>query len=226
MPQRPGHPVTMLPPLLRRSFAEALDVLWPVSCAACQAPASALCDTCLDSWQPQRDVLDDRTLVTLGDYEGPLRDAVLACKEQGSVAVARRLADALAPAFGEADAVAVVPPSVAGLRRRGFHAAHWAARRIASATGAQVVKLRFTGETDGTQKQRGRDARVAADRTMRAPKRLAGRRVILFDDVVTTGATMRAAVTAVEEAAGTVQAIVAIARTPLRDHLGLGNQRR
>lgn len=206
---------------MRRHLAEALDVLWPVSCAGCGAPASAVCDTCLADWEPRHERLHDVPLTTLGHYEGELRAAVLACKEQGSVAVARRLGQRLAAACAATDAVAVVPPSAAGLRRRGFHAAHWIARSLQG----RIGQLRFDAD-GGTQKRLGRDERIGADRQMRAPKWLAGRSVIALDDVVTTGATMLAAVAAIEAAGGRVERIAALAHTPLRHRLGLGDQRR
>ncbi|MGO2113242.1 MAG: ComF family protein [Pseudoclavibacter sp.] len=63
----------------------------------------------------------------------------------------------------------------------------------------------------------GRGARAAnLDGAMRASAAAAGRRVVLVDDIVTTGATAREGIRALEAAGARVVAVVAIARTMRR----------
>ncbi|HIY65731.1 MAG TPA: hypothetical protein H9830_05580 [Candidatus Agrococcus pullicola] len=201
-------------------IAEALDVLWPVQCAACSTPATSLCDNCLSGWEPR--TLDVRgiPLTVLGDYEGGLRDTVLACKEHGDSSVVGKIAARLAPVCPDATAAVIVPPSASGLRKRGFHAVDWLARGIARKRGMRTLRLRFDTAPRKEQKTRNLERRVTADRSMRLRSRLAGERVVIIDDVVTTGTTALAAVRAVRDAGGTVAGFLAIAHTPRRTGLG------
>ncbi|MGO1406352.1 ComF family protein [Agrococcus casei] len=203
---------------------EAADVLWPVACVGCGVSAASLCDACLTRWQPRRFALGEHEQLTaLGDYDGDLKSAVLACKERGSVAATRRLGQALADGCPPADAVAIVPPSRAGVRRRGFHCVEWLAGEIARRRELQIVRMRFTtGAVPGTQKRRSRDERLSAARELEPVRRLgrasdfSGLRVLVVDDVVTTGATMLAAARAVQDAGADFVGGAAIARTVRR----------
>ena len=200
---------------------EAADVLWPVTCVGCGVSATSLCDGCLGRWRPRRSLLGVQApLIALGDYDGDLKSAVLACKERGSVAATRALARSLADGCPAADAVAVVPPSRAGVRRRGFHCVEWLAAEIARRRGLRIVRMRFTtGAVPGSQKQRSRDERLSAARELEPVRRLgrasdlSGVRVLVVDDVVTTGATMLAAGRAVQDAGAEFVGGAAIART-------------
>lgn len=73
-----------------------------------------------------------------------------------------------------------------------------------------------TGQVGLTSSQRVRNAQRIAIRSA-ARRRLSGRRVVIVDDVVTTGATIAAACEAVREAGAEVFAAVAICRVERRD---------
>ncbi len=81
--------------------------------------------------------------------------------------------------------------------------------------------LEYDKRTD-SQKTLGVDDRAAnLHLAMRARTRLAGRVVVLVDDVLTTGATFREAARAIREAGGVVACSAALAFTP---RLFTGNQ--
>lgn len=146
--------------------------------------------------------LDGSAVTVLGTYDGGLKDAVIACKEYGNVGAAKKLGRALAGECPPADVVAIVPPSASGLRRRGFHCVEWIAREVARVSGSRIVRMRFAKQVSaGVQKQRTRSERLSSVRTLRV-RRVHGERVLVIDDVVTTGATMRSAVAAVRSAGG------------------------
>jgi ComF family protein len=129
-------------------------------------------------------------------FEGPARAIVHALKFRGALAVADLMAAqmvATAPAGLLADGVALVPvpTPAARRRRRGFdHAARLAAE-IGERTGLEVVPcLRRAGsaprQAGARRADRLADGRVRVEVCGAVP-----RRVVLVDDVHTTGATLR-----------------------------------
>ncbi len=140
--------------------------------------------------------------LSLGPYEGPLRAALHELKYRGRRRVAQRLAQALLTAPGASDwlegaAVLVpVPLHPRRERQRGFNQAARIAAHIASGTGlrheprALVRRIDSPSQTGLNASARRRNVAQAFAVRRRAP--IAGRCVVLVDDVTTTGATARA----------------------------------
>jgi ComF family protein len=181
-------------------------------CAACGQIVSrtadgALCEAC---WrQLDREAAGDRWpfappyidgAASLGSYEGALRLAIHALKYDGRRSSAARLARLLAERCGDVleGADAIVPVPLHPLRRwtRGFNQSE----EIARALGAPPMwkGLRRTRRTpsQASLTAAAREANVrgafSPRRADRSAARLAGRRVVLVDDVATTGATLSA----------------------------------
>lgn len=76
------------------------------------------------------------------------------------------------------------------------------------------------------QRALGRAARESNTEGMFAVRFVPGRPVLLIDDVVTTGATLRAAAEALREAGVAVLGAVTVASTPLRWSSGQGRSPR
>lgn len=204
----------------------------PVWCAGCGAFGASLCEACRSqvraAIRPRTELVpvDDRMLplVTACRYEGIVPILVNAFKEEGRLDVARWLAGLVRVAAGELSlpvAVDVVTPRrvelvplpsrAQAIRRRGYRHVDTLCRE---AFGARVDPhaLRFTRSLED-QAGLSRAARAANVRgAMRASRRLANRRVILVDDVVTTGASLREALRAVREVGAVPLAAIAIAR--------------
>ncbi len=205
---------------VRSALREAASVLWPVACAGCGAADVAVCDACTAALRGPlvRESLDGVPLVTAAVYDGAVRSLVGACKERGGRAEARALAVGLARAVAGAPegALVSVPPSRGGMRRRGFDPLALVLR----AAGLRAVPLRRVGG-GGAQKERSVEARAVAARgslavPARAAARIEGSRVVVVDDVVTSGATARDALRALRAAGCRPVAIAAVARTPKR----------
>lgn len=180
----------------------------PPRCAACAAPtspAATLCAGCtreLRSARPGAGHLAGVGEVSwAAPYEGAVRELVAALKFGGRLALAEVAADrivaALDPGLGPLSVVAV-PPEPLRLRRRGFDPADLIAGAVAKRIDAPLepVLRRRRG-----QRQLGRRR---AERLASPPRVTAGGRprhaALLIDDVLTTGATLRACASALRGA--------------------------
>ncbi len=150
-------------------------------------------------------------------YGGVVRAAVLGLKYRADFAAGRALArllvGAAAPAAA-AELVVPVPLHAARLRRRGFNQAAFLARPLARALGAPLGaatlrRTRATRALAGLDRE-AREREVGGAFTVRRPAAVAGRRVLLVDDVLTTGATAEGCCRALK-AAGAAWAGVAVA---------------
>lgn len=155
-------------------------------------------------------------------YEGPAAELIRRIKLDADEVAARTLAELFleAPdvlsAARASDTIVPVPLGFVRLWRRGFNQAGVLARALAQATHRRVeyglVRVRRTQ----IQRRLDRDQRAQnVQGAFRArPGRFAGRRVLLVDDVVTTGATVRACTRALVNAGALEVHVVAVARTP------------
>ncbi len=189
-----------------------LDVLFPAQCAGCNALGDGLCDACTPGGEPIRVRFPTLRVTACGAYEGTLRSAVLALKD-GRRDVAEALGRILAP-FVEPGTLLVPIPTTARRRRlRGFDGVALVAQCAAEIGGARVA-LALEQRLGDAQRGRSRLQRLAAQgRFVCNPGCVAARRITLFDDVCTTGSTLRDCTRAVREAGGLVEDAVVVAVT-------------
>jgi ComF family protein len=189
-------------------------------CPSCAEPlgrAPEMCQRCRERPLPLNKI------VAPWQYGGALAEALVRLKFQGRSEVARTLAPLIAPVLVAtavvSDATFIVPIPLHWSRRlrRGFDQAQLILRHacaVAAPPAPVALLLRRvrateyqsrTGDVRGRQQNLAGAIRVAP----RWQKRLAGANVVLFDDVVTTGATMAAAARALRRAG--VKRIVGVA---------------
>ncbi len=216
--------------LLREAALDALAVLWPVDCAGCGEPDRAVCAACRAGLAPV--VVERRAggvrVWCSGAYAGVVRRVILALKEQGRTDAATGLAPLLAAAvvaarraapLGASDAVVVpVPSSRVALGRRGYDPVRLVCRRA----GIRSHRLLLPARRTGAQKRLGVADRAENVRgAFVAVRPLGGIRVLLVDDVMTTGATLEEAARAIRAAGGEVVGAATLAFTekavPVRD---------
>jgi ComF family protein len=175
-----------------------LSWVWPQACVACGAVADGpLCSRCgaMRTRQAAVDGLD--AAFCAAAYRGPVGAAVRRAKGSGDRELAlwlsERTAEHLAPRLRELDAVEVVPVPATLRRRvvRGFDLPVLLAVQLAKRLDLPVRSaLRRT--RDRRQAALGRAQRAAQAAGMYRQRLSTSERVILVDDVVTSGATARA----------------------------------
>ncbi|MFN9794155.1 MAG: ComF family protein [Pseudomonadota bacterium] len=187
-----------------------------IACPRCALPLAApapACAHCLRRPPPQA-----ATLAALR-YEGAARHLLPRYKFGADLAIGRVLADLLLAVAADAprpELVAPVPLHAARLRQRGFDQAWELARAVAGRLD-QPARPDALRRVRATLAQTGLDA-VARRRNLRQAFAIAGdvagRRVALVDDVMTTGATVEAAVRALRRAGANRVDVWVVARAP------------
>ncbi len=155
-----------------------------------------------------------------GFYEGALRASVLELKRQPHVTV--RLEHLMLAAFqrepmNSADLIIPVPLHPNRERERGFNQAALLARELARLSKLpldehSVVRRVQTGRHRAGMDSRARRESVAAAFAVRHPDAIAAKRVLLIDDVFTTGATVSACAAALKDAGAEKVFVLTMAR--------------
>ena len=194
-------------------------MLFEVRCAGCGLLGWCPCAGCIEALtvpEPAA-VPGAESLALLFAHDDVGREFIHALKYRGERAIAGWLGESLALAHLEArgrpapiDTVTWAPTTGAHRRARGFDQAETLARATAKALRARPMRLlRRIGGT--AQSGSSREARLAGPR-FEGRARVAGRRILLVDDVVTTGATLAAAAAALEGAGAAAVHVAACAR--------------
>ncbi len=195
-------------------------------CLSCGTWGSILCDRCaahIGTPAAHGTTRAGVPIVALGEYHGALRSVILAAKHRGAHSVVRRLGDALRDAIAPFGAVTAVPvpSSRPGHRARGFGLG----AIMAKATGLPVADCLVMEDT-GTQRGRHRDERRRRQLHVATHRPPVGTRVVLLDDVLTTGASIDSAIDACCRAGLRIAAVLVLAvATPPRRDARLPNSR-
>ncbi|GAA1131738.1 ComF family protein [Nocardioides aquiterrae] len=212
----------------------ALDLLLGGCCVGCERPGRALCAACSAQLppvgRPAWPTPAPPGLVppwAADEYAGTVRAMVLAHKERAVLSLGGPLARLLASAVVAAEVpgplvLVPVPSRPSTVRARGHDPTRAMTARAARLVGATAVPLLRT--RPGLADQAGLDAAQRAANlagSLHCPsaglRRLARRhptaRVVVCDDVLTTGATAREAQRALESVGLRVAAVAAVAVT-------------
>ena len=182
-----------------------LDLLYPPRCAFCRRLLNkreeGLCRFCVEKYGhdgQRRELENVEICVAAFRYEGPARDSILRYKFRGvtayGAAYARFLAKELDESGISCDIITWVPVSRRRLRERGYDQARILAEETAETLGLPCMKLlekkihtRAQSSIPNAEERR-KNAKGAY--VCPSPALVKGRRILLIDDIVTSGATL------------------------------------
>ena len=206
---------------------ELLDLLLPTRCALCDSLGDAMCSRCAAEFQFASTVVvrDGLIGVVAAKYGAKEQKVLHAFKENGQTSLAAFIAEPLAEILSplavlvESPVLVPVPSSRENYKKRGFTPTRLLGKRVcrdSSQSCVLVDALRFQRKVVDQAHLDSEARRGNLSGAMLSDSRVAGRQVIIFDDVVTTGSTILEASRAVTAAGGNVIGFLAFAETILK----------
>jgi competence protein ComFC len=226
--------------VLASVLGQLIATLFPARCIGCSIRGTALCAPCRRELPYLPDEVCGRCAARRGArgvcwswrlsprlgtihaalaYEGAARSAVLTLKFQSGRYLVPLMGELLRAELARrpvrAEAIVPVPLAPARLRQRGYNQALLLACEVAATVGGVVVPEALRREDRPAQRmlaaaERLRNLEGAV--TCGLPDMIFDRRVLLIDDVVTTGATLSACAEALAEAGARRVSALAFAR--------------
>jgi ComF family protein len=192
----------------RRITDKLLDLLFPPRCPFCRALLKdgerTVCTACRAAlpWTRGGERTQQfpyiRRCCSPLFYEGAVRRSLLRYKFGGSSAYSKNYSEILANCIDEnevsCDIITWAPLGRKRLRSRGYDQAQLLAEGVAAIRGLPceplLRKTRDNPPQSGTGSREKRRANVSGVYAVTDPARVHGRRVLLVDDIVTTGSTL------------------------------------
>lgn len=185
-----------------------LDLLYPPRCPFCrrllQNTGRTLCPDCSRRYASlpvggyRREIPHTRCVIAPLPYEGAVRESLHRYKFGGVTAYARTYAEFLGKCIDEnqisCDIITWVPLSKRRLRKRGYDQARLIAEDLAERLGMEsspLLKKRVnTKPQSRTGNMEKRRVNAAGVYVCPDPDAVRGKRILLVDDIVTTGVTL------------------------------------
>ncbi len=213
--------------LLYKGFCEAIDWVYPPVCAACGEPGFHLCPQCqakihflIDKKHPNSSVnhqqivknnymnnLPYSSLRSLAVYDGVIREAIHTMKYANDHGISQQFSGWLVAMVKDEgwllDLVVPVPLSIKRVKERGYNQSALIARPVSILLGVPyspygLKRIRNTQSQVGLSAEERR-ANVAGA-FQGVPEIVSEKRVLLIDDVTTTGSTLEACAKALKKA--------------------------
>ena len=190
-------------------------------CAGCNTPGAPVCVTCRFALVGCAPRPHDHGVHAAVPFTGRARDVVIGLKYRNRRQVARHLAGLVVNRIIEngdhhcVDVITWAPTSSSRRRERGFDQGEVLARYVAVQLGLPARRLLDRSSSGaGSQTGRTRAQRLTGPSFVARPD-ARGRRILVVDDVVTTGATMGRAKASLDSAGATNVVMYAVASTPI-----------
>lgn len=192
-----------------------LQLVAPVSCVACGAKARLFCESHLGQGPAVTYELAGLKGYYITQLSPEIHAAISAYKDRSVTALAKDLAliaERLTEtsAWAEADCIVYPPSTPKAFRKRGFSPTGLILKKIRH--GVPTVELRLAKRVTDQRSLRAEQRIQNLAGAYRSPG-LVGKKVLLFDDVSTTGATLREMQRAVEVSGAQVTGFCVLARS-------------
>lgn len=209
---------------MKQLSAWLIDLIFPPQCGGCGRVDFRWCETCLNDLQAIPVIFNPSPQPGLagvgasGLYDGMLKQAIRAFKYNDAVELAAPLAERLTATLEQRDwafdIIAPVPLSANRVAERGYNQADLLGRPVAA-----QMNIRYWPEALRRERDTEQQARLNVQQRVEnvkdafaAAEGVINRSVLLIDDVVTTGSTLKACAEALESAgAAAVYAITVAA---------------
>jgi ComF family protein len=241
--QSEGRGISQLQQLGRQTWERFINLLFPPQCGGCRAAGSLWCDACRAAVKPvalpwcekcgepntparlcskcREQPLQIEQIRSAALFLGPLRQGIHRFKYEKLASLADPFGVLLADFWHanrlSADWLIPVPLHPSRERDRGYNQSNLLAQRLAAHVGVPVIarglrRTRVTAvqmELNAAQRKENVSGAFACDE-----KRVQGARVIIIDDVCTTGATLDACAAALLKTGVASVMGLTLARTP------------
>ena len=199
-------------------FKNILAVLFPQKCLGCKKENEILCPNCLlKISRPDTPYLNGVHIAA--NYQDlVLKKALWMLKYQGVKQLAKPLAELIKERIWKkletGDWLIVpVPLSKNKLRHRGYNQAELIAKELSDNVRADILFKKFHTKSQVEVKDKEeRLANIIGSFAIKNPEKIKGKKIILIDDVLTTGATMREAKKVLKQAGAKKVIGVVVAR--------------
>jgi ComF family protein len=218
------------------------DSLWQANCPLCQRPADRIlckdCDRQITAYQSPEFLQKDHPiapkipLYSWGIYDGTLKRGIAASKYENHPEIMELIAEKIAERWKRSPdarkftqnfknlAVIPIPLHDNKLKSRGFNQAEIVARRFCDLTAMpcapqllqRVKDTKAQMQTKTIQEREQNLSKAFTVPSAQVSKQTNSRSVILFDDIYTTGATIREAIATLATSKMTVCGVIVIAR--------------
>ncbi len=183
-----------------------LNVIYPPRCICCFEVVknkALTCEDCTKDFESRKNYIDFHTpdfdCTSLYRYEGSVRGVIKNIKSKRSLAVCKKVGHLLVEEAKRLnsktpfDLVAYVPMTRKAVAKRGFNQSEVFARIISKHLGLEfeknvLVKIR---ETAPQKSLKAAQRKTNLKGAFKVAKDVDGKSVLLVDDIVTTGATLR-----------------------------------
>lgn len=205
--------------VIKESVNAILDIIYPVQakCISCgKDDIEGICDECRENI-----AYLDEEILGIGYYNKTLKKLIIEFKGHKNFVAGNILVELIAMKLQDYDReylLTYIPCNKHTIRTRGFNQCEYIARKLGSMLGFSVIDSLYKNNSIKIQKHLSKQERIDNLRgafIVKNNKDIIGKKIIVIDDVMTTGATLNEARRVLLEAKAKEVIVLALARAKL-----------